>query len=86
MILEIFEEQERLKAKKEKKENQHNICDLEDILDDIESLIEKLNKSNFEQKNNFIKDLNSWEPHIKAEIEHYEEENLEIMEIWEEDL
>ena len=83
MILELFEEREKMKAKKEYKENIGRISDNEEICNTIDELVERLEESDLDFKDKFIEDLKDWKYYVKAEIEHYEDEDIEIMEFLE---
>lgn len=82
MLVQIIEEKEKREAKKQYQENIGIISDLSDICDVIDELAEKLNNSQFEFKDKFIEDLKARKCDVKAEMEHYENEDLEIKEVW----
>ena len=84
MVLELYREQEKMKAKKEYKENISKICDLDDICVIIEDLVERVNKVDFTAKESFAKEMRAWEKDFISESQFYEEENLNMEEVWEE--
>lgn len=79
MILELYREQEKMKAKKEYDENISKICDLADICVIIEDLVERVNKVDFTAKESFAKEMQTWEILLISEIKFCEEENLNIL-------
>lgn len=83
MVLELYREQEKKKAKKEYKENISKICDLDDICVIIEDLVERVNKVDFIAKESFAKEMKAWKKDFISESQFYEEENLNMEEIWE---
>lgn len=85
MVVQLFEKQEELNAKKEYKENISKISDLDDICTVIDELVDRINDVNCEFKDKFIQNLKDIKFDIVAEMRGYEEENFEILEIWEEE-
>ena len=79
MVLELYREQEKIKAKKEYKENISKICDLDDICAIIEDLVERVNKVDFVAKENFVKEMQAWKILFISEMKFYEKENLNIL-------
>jgi hypothetical protein len=69
--------------RKQYKDNISRICDREDICTAIEELVERISNTDFENKDKFIEDLNGWKFDVDAEIQYYENQNLEFMEKWE---
>lgn len=85
MLVQIFEKQEEMKAKKQYKNNISKIYDLEDICKTIEELIQRIEDVGCEYKDSFAEELKGRELEIINEIQWYEEQNLEIKEIYEEE-
>ena len=85
MLVQIFEKQEEMNAKKEYKNNIGKINDLEDICQVIDELIERIDDVNCDFKDKFIQNLKDIKFDIVAEMRGYEEENFEILEVWEEE-
>lgn len=84
MLVEIFEKREEMRAKKEYEKNLGRISDLDDICSIIEDLIDRVNDIDFESKQNFTKEMRAWENDFIAEMKFYEDENLNLEEVWEE--
>lgn len=85
MVVQLFEKQEEIKAKKEYKKNISKISDLDDICKVIDELVERIDDVNCDFKDKFIQNLKDIKFDIVAEMRGYEEENFEILEIWEEE-
>lgn len=78
----IFEIKQRLQAIKQFKENYSKISNLDDICQVIDELIERINENDCEFKERRIQELTLMKNDIIAEMINFEEENLELMEVW----
>ena len=85
MIVQIFEKQEEMRAKREYEKNMSKINDLDDICVTIDELVERIEDVNCEFKDKFVQSLKDMKFDIVAEMRSYEQANLEIMEIYEEE-
>lgn len=84
MVVQIFKKQEEMRAKKEYEKNLSKISDLDDICTVVDELVERIDAVNCEFKDKFIQILKDIKFDIVAEMRSYEQDNFEIMEIYEE--
>lgn len=85
MVVQIFQKQEEMRAKKEFLKNVSKIYDLEDICTVIDELVERMEDVKPEFKDKFIQNLKDMKFDIVNEMQSYEEENLDLLEIWEDE-
>lgn len=85
MVVEIFKKQEETKARLEYEKNQSKIYDLDDICTVVDELVERMEEVEPEFKDKFIEKLKDIKFDIVAEMRAYEESNLEILGIWEDE-
>ena len=85
MVIEIFKKQEETKARLEYEKNQSKIYDLDDICTVVDELVERMEEVEPEFKDKFIEKLKDIKFDIVAEMRAYEESNLEILGIWEDE-
>lgn len=85
MVIEIFKKQEETKARLEYEKNQSKIYDLDDICTVVDELVERMEEVEPEFKDKFIEKLKNIKFDIVAEMRAYEESNLEILGIWEDE-
>ena len=85
MVLQIFEKQEKMRIKKRYEENIGKINDLDDACDVIDDVKYRISNIDYEFKNRHLKELSNIQDELIDEKKFLEDENLEIMEIWEEE-
>lgn len=77
MITQIFEKQEKVKAKKQYEENISKISDLDDVCNTIDDLKHRISNIDYENCNKHMKELSYMQDEIIEQMRICEEENIE---------